>query len=213
MYFLLYQSLFLPLECCNSLVLRRFVFRTEASAKRDRHASDWWRSAKDHGKEKIPPSLARKFSSRETLGLGTGTRQVLQHFRARSLTSINMFYGTGLYLEICDTREKFRWKKLQMSTKMMLQKKAANTMLWRPLKFRISRPICAKLWSKIIKLWLWSIFPNFCKLFPWLVYGQPSAFLITIIVFSLLAPNIYNSPVSNLSRPLNRSTEYSFIQG
>lgn len=56
------------------------------------------------GKRKLPPFLARKFSSRETR-LGTGKRQVLQHFRARALTSINAFYGTGLYLEICDTRE------------------------------------------------------------------------------------------------------------
>ena len=61
MYFLLYQSLFLPLECCNSLVLRRFVFRTEASAKRKRHASDWWRSAKDHGKRNYRLPLRANF--------------------------------------------------------------------------------------------------------------------------------------------------------
>ena len=126
---------------------------------------------------------------------------------------LTCFMGLTYISKFLIPEKSFRWKQLQMSTKMILQKKAANTMLWRPLKFRISRPICAKLWSKIIKLWLWSIFPNFYKLFPWLVYGQPSTFLITIIVFSLLAPNIYNSPVSNLSRPLNRSTEYSFIQG
>ena len=62
-----------------------------------------------------------QISLRETL-LGTGTRQVLQHFRARALTSINTFYGTGILRNLWITREKFRWKQLQMSTKMMLQK-------------------------------------------------------------------------------------------
>ena len=37
---------------------RRLVFRTETSAKRECHASDWLRSARDHGKEK-EENLAR----------------------------------------------------------------------------------------------------------------------------------------------------------
>ena len=61
----------------TSLPLRRFVFYTEATAKSEWHASDPWRSARNHGKKKnerrgdvlpvfsIPPSFAPKFSSRE----------------------------------------------------------------------------------------------------------------------------------------------------
>ena len=32
-------------------LLRRYFFRTEARAKRKWHASDWWWSTRDHGKE------------------------------------------------------------------------------------------------------------------------------------------------------------------
>ena len=35
----------------NSLLLRRFVFRTGAGATREWHASGWWRNARVHGKE------------------------------------------------------------------------------------------------------------------------------------------------------------------
>ena len=52
----------LPFNRC--LLLRRFVFRTEASAKREGHkVNDWWRNAREHGKEKnerrspFPPFL------------------------------------------------------------------------------------------------------------------------------------------------------------
>ena len=41
----------LPFNRC--LLLRRFVFRTEASAKREGHkVNDWWRNAREHGKDK-----------------------------------------------------------------------------------------------------------------------------------------------------------------
>ena len=34
------------------LGIRRFIFRTEASTKRELHAGDWWWSAMNDGKEK-----------------------------------------------------------------------------------------------------------------------------------------------------------------
>ena len=68
----------------TSLPLRRFVFYIEAIAKREWHASHWWRSARDHGKDQnerrgdvspvfsFPPPFAPKFSWRERR---LGTRQ------------------------------------------------------------------------------------------------------------------------------------------
>ena len=68
----------------TSLPLRRFDFYIEAIAKREWHASHWWRSARDHGKDKnerrgdvspvfsFPPPFAPKFSWRERR---LGTRQ------------------------------------------------------------------------------------------------------------------------------------------
>ena len=68
----------------TSLPLRRFVFYIEAIAKREWHASHWWRGARDHGKDKnerrgdvspvfsFPPPFAPKFSWRERR---LGTRQ------------------------------------------------------------------------------------------------------------------------------------------
>ena len=104
-----------------SLLFRPFVFRMVSHRGRARNASDWWRSAKDHGKGKegrrsrflLPAFLCVKiFIKRETSGYEreTLTRMIIFNLRTKFTLLINFYLDTILNIsKVTNVNDFWEW--------------------------------------------------------------------------------------------------------